>query len=318
MKKMKGILKTAIVVSVGSATLLASSGMAFAATINNNSVVPLHQPRTIGGEQINTGYQVGQSIIYPMTGGFNIIANPNINWTHAAKMAYLNNQQAQQDLKTLFSSTYATSPDVQNAEKPAKQLIEAISNAAKAKTQNAKSSATNGDVAQPSSTPPLVSHTFNDNAFGSLNGVQNQIETYDNSTLYVDQGSTSTSMDFPFYYAKWEPYDEIMFLGSGLAADVRLDIHWDFNGFTGSVGIPPSVGFSASGSSATYSTGNISDTWIDTFQPSYPVVASNALGATMTNTDQITTGSVTATVNGRSSTGSSQIDNGYNIYGIYT
>lgn len=56
---------------------------AFAASPPNIvSVVPISLPDTIAGQTIPTGYQVGDSVIYPSSGGYSILANPRILTRH--------------------------------------------------------------------------------------------------------------------------------------------------------------------------------------------------------------------------------------------
>ena len=166
--------KITTVLSVSSAVLLTSSTLAFAATTTYpGNVIPLNNPLTIAGEKINLGYQVGESIVYPITGGFNIIANPNIHWTYEAKLAYVKNQQAERDLTILLNSSYANSPDIQHAKKPSKQLLDAIKN-----VENTSATNNANNTVAPSVTPiSTYSHTFSTTAWGSLGGVANQIET---------------------------------------------------------------------------------------------------------------------------------------------
>lgn len=229
---------------------------AFAATApSTSSVLPISVPDTVNGQSIATGYAVGESIIYPSVEGYSILANPNIAWTTASKLAYVQNHQALKDLLTFAASPYSQSPEAQQAGPINVAQI-------------------NGTLTRVSPTPNIAlygfnHYTFNDSQYFNVNGNSEGGFLSDASVLTMAL-NLYRKVAYPSGYLGWRPNTSVIDL-VGTPVSVSLNVSWKFSGVTLGLTYPlPSVSSSSNGGS--WSSGRQPTwdyTWLPTQQPIY-------------------------------------------------
>ncbi len=267
---------------------------AFAASPPNIvSVVPISLPDTIAGQTIPTGYQVGDSVIYPSSGGYSILANPHKTWTTASKKAYVRNQQALKDLLTFADSPYSHSPEAQAAGTIARSQVKAQiqKSAPVPATKLANPADTSRLTSLTSASSSFVHFTFNDWDYFTVSGNSQGGFISDSSVLTgeADPISVSPSFNSPSNYLGWRPYTSVMDL-IGTPKTVQLNLTWNFSGVTFGVSYPfPSVSPSSNG--GTWSSGRQA-TWDYTWAPSQQPIYASSGAQTLTGTTEAITGTI--------------------------
>ena len=288
--------------------ITSSSGLASAAS-NTSGVIPISKSDTVMGQNIPIGYQVGQSIIYPGNGGYSILANPEIHWTRASKLAYVNNHQAQADLNVFLNSAYAQSPEAQQARKP--MLLKQSTHPSLQITNTVLQTS---NAVNSSTSTPTGSFTFDSGQYFSVNGATQGGFVGDGSTLTTELGNANgTNLDWPYFYAAWTPYTEVMDL-QGNPISVNLQMQWTFAGTSFEVSYPPGV--YPSSSSFTWDSGN-QPTWDYTFAEGQSFIWSSSTLATQTATTLFYAGTVNVSSGGTIQGYPGSHSEGYNIDGIW-
>lgn len=276
-------LLRAFPIFVGVTLLTTLSGSAFATTVPNTTpVVPVSVPDVVSGHKIQVGYQVGDSIVYPSTGGYSILANPNKKWTNASKKAYVRNQQALKDLLTFSNSKYSHSPEAEAAGKipPVRTQI-----------QRSRSPLTANVVSSTSVSSGFVHFTFNDWDYFNVSGNSQGGFISDSSVLTgeSDPISTNSSFQYPSNYLGWRPATSVMDL-VGTPNNVKLNLSWNFSGWTFGISYPfPSVSPSSSG--GTWNSGP-QPTWDYTWVPSQQVIYTSSGVQSINGTTETIRGTV--------------------------
>lgn len=270
---------------VGVTLLTTLSGSAFATTVPNTTpVVPIAMPDVVSGHKVQVGYQVGDSIVYPSTGGYSILANPNKRWTNASKKAYVRNQQALKDLVTFSKSKYSHSPEAEAAGKiPHLQLRTQI--------QRSKSPLTANVVSSTFASSGFVHFTFNDWDYFKVSGNVQGGFISDSSVLTgeSDPISVNPSFQYPSNYLGWRPATSVMDL-VGTPNNVKLNLSWNFSGWTFGISYPfPSVSPSSSG--GTWNSGP-QPTWDYTWVPSQQVIYTSSGVQSINGTTETIRGTV--------------------------
>lgn len=240
-------------------------------------VRPVNKPDDVAGQTVTTGYEVGESVIYPGSGGYSILADPTREWTVGAKTAYVGNHQAGKDLAAFLASPYADSPAVRQAE----QQLGILSGS---------DFGSSGPVA-PSAVPATAgSFRFRSGTYFTVSGNQHGGFVADGSMLVTGPGHAfGTNLEYPYRYAGWRPLATVYDIPDP-KVDVDLGFTWQFSGLWLAVSHPPGV--TSGGGYYQWDSGP-QYTWCYTFAGKPGFISSLAWLPTQTGTTCVYGGSVT-------------------------
>jgi hypothetical protein len=266
-------LLIAVVLSIGFAV---EAYAASAATSATSRVTPVYKSIAVAGRTISTGYKVGESIIYPGSGGYSIVDNPDINWTLQAKEAYVNNHQAQNDLATFLGSSYAK-PSIVSTDTDAY----------------------------------LYGYTFNTGNYFPVSGNSSGGYLSDHSGFEVtgDYTVSGVQPSEPYDYSAWGP-NSAVYDYANTPQSLDLSLTWTFVGWSISVSYPPSVSFN--GTNYVWNSGPISGGWYYSFSAPLGFISSSSLLRTQTSTTLAVQGTVNVSQNGGVYGYGGSLSEGYN------